>query len=155
MSNTVFVFTGIDLFSFLLQTALFVLQIAAFWFLFLKANVSGWKSIIPIYSEYKIYKIVWKPKFFGLYLVLLIANGVLTAILSGTDYYSGGTVFLMAIRYIVVLCCFVLQFFFCLLLAFSYGKGTAFAIGLLFLYPIFILILGLGRSKYRGNSSNR
>lgn len=155
MSNTVFVFTGIDLFSFLLQTALFVLQIAAFWFLFVKANVAGWKSIIPIYSEYKIYKIVWKPKFFGLYLLLLIANGVITTLLSGADYYSGSIVFLTTIRYIIVLACCLVQFFFCRHLAFSYGKGTGFAVGLFFLYPIFILILGLGRSKYRGNSSNR
>lgn len=155
MSNTVFVFSGVDMFAFVLQTALFVLQIAAFWFLFVKANVSGWKSIIPIYSEYNIYKIVWKPKFYGLYLLLLIANGALAAMLSGADYYSGNTIFLTAARYIVVLFCFVLQFFFCRHLALSYGKGTGFAIGLFFLYPVFILILGLGRSKYRGNSSNK
>lgn len=35
-------------------------------------------------------------------------------------------------------------------LALAYGKGTGFALGLLFLPPIFYLILGYGRSSYIG-----
>lgn len=35
-------------------------------------------------------------------------------------------------------------------LAKAFGKGTGFAIGLIFLSPIFMLILGLGDSTYHG-----
>ena len=40
-------------------------------------------------------------------------------------------------------------------LAKAFGKGTGFAIGLIFLSPIFILILGLGDSTYHGAQSCR
>ena len=35
-------------------------------------------------------------------------------------------------------------------LAKSFGKGTGFAVGLIFLAPIFILILGFGPATYQG-----
>ena len=35
-------------------------------------------------------------------------------------------------------------------LAKAFGKGTGFAIGLIFLSPIFMLILGLGDATYHG-----
>ena len=35
-------------------------------------------------------------------------------------------------------------------LAKSFGKGTGFAVGLIFLFPIFILILGFGPATYQG-----
>ena len=35
-------------------------------------------------------------------------------------------------------------------LSLAYGHGVGFAIGLFFLSPIFMLILGLGSSQYQG-----
>jgi hypothetical protein len=44
----------------------------------------------------------------------------------------------------------VMSFMQCLRLAKCFGKGTGFGIGLVFLAPIFKLILGFGGSKYIG-----
>ena len=38
----------------------------------------------------------------------------------------------------------------CIKLAYAYGKTTGFGVGLIFLAPIFIWILGLGDAKYVG-----
>lgn len=45
-----------------------------YWKLFEKANVEGWKSLIPIYSEYWLIKIVGKPIYWVLYLFIPILN---------------------------------------------------------------------------------
>lgn len=45
-----------------------------YWKLFEKANVEGWKSIIPIYSEYWLIKIIGKPNWWVLYLFIPILN---------------------------------------------------------------------------------
>lgn len=45
-----------------------------YWKLFEKANVEGWKSLIPIYSEYWLIKIIGKPVWWVLYLFIPILN---------------------------------------------------------------------------------
>lgn len=100
-----------------------VLSIVALWKLFKKAGKPGWASIIPIYNIVVLFQIVNISPWLILLMLIPIVNFVVLLVLS-----------------IVV----------CSRLAKAYGKGTGFAIGLFFLYPIFILILGLGDSKYVG-----
>ena len=100
-----------------------VLSIVALWKLFKKAGKPGWASIIPIYNIVVLFQIVNISPWLILLMLIPIVNFVVMLVLS-----------------IVV----------CSRLAKAYGKGTGFAIGLFFLYPIFILILGLGDSKYVG-----
>lgn len=45
-----------------------------YWKLFEKARIEGWKSLIPIYSEYWLIKIVGKPGWWVLYLFIPILN---------------------------------------------------------------------------------
>ncbi|GAB1445513.1 signal peptidase I [Flammeovirgaceae bacterium] len=45
-----------------------------YWKLFEKAHVEGWKSLIPIYSEYWVTKIVGKPGWWVLYLFIPLLN---------------------------------------------------------------------------------
>ena len=45
-----------------------------YWKLFEKANMEGWKSLIPIYSEYWLIKAVGKPGWWVLYLFIPILN---------------------------------------------------------------------------------
>ena len=59
-----------------------VLMIIARWKIFEKAGEPGWKSIIPIYSEYVYCRIVWEVEAFWkmfLYSFGVIALAVLTA----------------------------------------------------------------------------
>lgn len=100
-----------------------ILSIVALWKLFKKAGKPGWASIIPIYNIVVLFQIVNINPWLILLMLIPIVNFVVMLVLS-----------------IMV----------CSRLAKAYGKGTGFAIGLFFLYPIFILILGLGDSKYVG-----
>ncbi|MEQ9592527.1 MAG: signal peptidase I [Cyclobacteriaceae bacterium] len=45
-----------------------------YWKLFEKAGIEGWKSLIPIYSEFWLIKIVGKPSWWVLYLFIPILN---------------------------------------------------------------------------------
>ena len=48
-------FSGI--FGFLLSIALSLFLIVSMWMIFVKADEPGWKSIIPVYNTYTLFKI--------------------------------------------------------------------------------------------------
>ena len=123
-----------------------VIQIIAYWKLFTKAGQPGWKSIIPFYNEYTAFKISWKVPIFWIYIILVVAATVLTQNAQAPDASMVMTV-LAAIFSIAML---VFSFMFNVKLSRSFGHGTGFAVGLFFLWPIFILILGYGSSQYKG-----
>lgn len=102
-----------------------ILSIIAMWKIFTKAGKPGWASIIPIYNIVVMFQIV------GLnpWLILLF--------------------FIPIVNIIAVI---VLMIMMCIRLAKAFGKSSGFAVGLIFLNTIFILILGLGDSKYVGIS---
>ena len=141
---------GIEFYVYLIQLAFFILYIVSFWMLFKKANVPEWKSIIPIYSNWKMFDIVWKTKYFWFTLGLSVVYSVLMYLVQ--NFITTGVFFvvLTVVRLIVLFFTCMLEFFFCRNLARSYGKGDGFVFGLFFLYPIFILILGLGNSRFVG-----
>lgn len=148
MLNQLLSFYKLEFYIFLIQISLFVLQIIAYWFLFKKAGVAGWKSIIPIYNNYKMYQIVWDVKYFGAYLVLAMINGIFNYLLQSVFTVGVLALIFSIIRFIVLMMSCLVDFFFCRKLAFAYGKSSGFAVGLFFLFPIFILILGLGNSRF-------
>lgn len=150
MINALLLTAGIEFYIFLIQFAFFVLQIVSFWMLFQKADVAGWKSIIPIYSNWKMFDIVWKTKYFWFTLGLSVVYAVLMYLVQNVITTGVFFIVLTVVRLIVLFFSCMLEFFFYRHLARSYGKGDCFVFGLFFLYPIFILILGLGRSRFVG-----
>ena len=50
------------------------------WFVFVKAGEKGWKALIPFYSDYVQYKIVWDGRIYLALLIGFIASPVLGAI---------------------------------------------------------------------------
>lgn len=121
----------------------FALTILANWLMFMKAGEAGWKSIIPVYNTYTAYKIAWTPNSFGFISYLqcwkvyfpvfrrrfLVVFGI-----------SGGLCGLVTI---------VLSVFYCVNLAKSFGKGLGFTIGLIFLEPIFVMMIAFGSARYQ------
>lgn len=150
MINALLLSAGIEFYVYLIQLAFFILQIISFWMLFKKANVAGWKSIIPIYSEWKMFDIVWKTKYFWLSIGLSVIYGILMYLTHNVFVTGFLTILLTVFRLVVLFLTCMLEYFFCRHLAHSYGKGDGFTFGLFFLYPIFILILGLGNSRFVG-----
>jgi hypothetical protein len=104
----------------LVGLAFAVLVLAGYWKVFTKAGEAGWKAIIPIYSTIVMLKIVGRPWWWLLPLMFVPLLNVVLLVIVTND------------------------------LSKSFGHGTGYTLGLLFLSFIFFPILGFGGSQYRG-----
>ena len=123
-----------------------LLQIIANWRIFTKAGEPGWKSIIPVYGDYVSYKIAWETGYFWATLILGIA---VSWVQGQADPYSNNimiTFVVLVLRIIIA----VISIMYSVKLAKAFGRGIPFALGLIFLQPIFMLILGFGDDPYYG-----
>lgn len=123
----------------------YVLMVIAQWNLFKKAGEPGWKSIIPVYNRYILYKISWKPMMFWITLAISIVAGI---------FYSIGSDVATVIGALLLIVGVVIEIMQIHKLSKAYGHGVGYTIGLIFLTPIFMLILGLGSSQYVGKDQN-
>lgn len=146
--------TGFVIIGGLISIGISILYIIATWKIFTKAGESGWKSLVPVYSEYVLYKICWKTKFFWIILALSVARAVGLYI---TKYAIIKGVF----GDVIALVCFVMMWvillfqFFCYhKLAFAFGKGAGFGTLMFLFAPIPTLVLAFGKAEYKGNVYN-
>lgn len=123
-----------------------LLQIIANWNIFTKAGEAGWKSIIPVYSDYISYKIAWQPSYFWLVFVL----GIITSVANGMADSNGTNTTILLIVSLIRIILAIISILYCIKLSRAFGHGIGFAIGLIFLQPIFMLILGFGNDPYYG-----
>ncbi len=128
----------------------YILLVIADWRIFTKAGEPGWKSIIPVYNTYVMYKIVWKPVFFWVNVIaaaaVFIANAFLVPAGSSNEVNPVAAI-VVCVGMIVSA---VLYIMLCNKFSKAFGHGVGFTLGLIFLNPIFLLILGLGGSQYQG-----
>ena len=114
----------------LIILAFYVLIIVAQWKIFTKAGQEGWKALIPIYNVVVLYKIIGlSPWLLLLYLlsVVPVVGWIISIALSIVSTVE---------------------------LAKAFNQSTAFIFGLLFLSPIFQMILGFGKAEYGGPENN-
>lgn len=114
----------------LIILAFYVLIIVAQWKIFNKAGQEGWKALIPIYNVVVLYKIIGlSPWLLLLYLlsVVPVVGWIISIALSIVSTVK---------------------------LAKAFNQSTAFIFGLLFLSPIFQMILGFGKAEYVGPENN-
>ena len=114
----------------LIILAFYVLIIVAKWKIFTKAGQEGWKALIPIYNVVVLYKIIGlSPWLLLLYLlsVVPVVGWIISIALSIVSTVK---------------------------LAKAFNQSTAFIFGLLFLSPIFQMILGFGKAEYVGPENN-
>ena len=123
-----------------------LLQIIANWNIFTKAGEAGWKGIIPVYSDYISYKIAWQPSYFWLVFVL----GIITSVANGMADPNGPNTTILLIVSLIRIILAIISILYCIKLSRAFGHGIGFAIGLIFLQPIFMLILGFGNDPYYG-----
>ena len=123
--------------------AWYVIQVIARWRLFTKAGEAGWKSIIPFYNDYIVCKLSWKTSMFWVYLVLLVIGATITgSAAEGTFLNTVGELFEVGGAIVWAMSMFRL--------ALSFGKSRGFGWGMVFLEPIFILILAFTPGQYQG-----
>ncbi len=129
----------------LILVACIVLPVIANWKIFVKAGEPGWKSLIPIYYSYIHYKIAWKPFYFIVHMVI-VAAAIPFAVIA---VYSGSSLCLI-LTLLLYVCRFILQILFSMKLSAAFDHGILFTLGLIFLGPIFMIILGFDSSEYQG-----
>lgn len=102
-----------------------IVNIVGQWKMFSKAGQAGWKSIVPILNTITLLKIAGLSPWLILVFLAAIIPGI------------GGLVVLG------------FQIFVMYKLATAFGHGIGYTLGLLFLSPIFVCILGFGKSEYQ------
>ena len=130
----------------IIALAWWILQIVANWRIFTKAGEAGWKSIIPVYSDYISYKIAWQTGYFWLVFIL----GLVASCIQTYANPTGDNAMLLMIVSLIRIIAGIISIMYSVKLARAFGRGTLFAVGLIFLQPIFMLILGLGDDRYYG-----
>lgn len=125
-----------------------ILQIIADWKILTKAGKSGWLSLIPIVNNWNVVDLSWNR----LMAWVIVLGGVVVSFL-GSQYAPTGTeetynvpTFLWILTVVLMILNLIANY----KLAKAFGKGFGFFLGLVFLNPIFKLILGLGGSRYEG-----
>ena len=121
--------------------------VVAKWKVFKKMGEPGWKSLIPFYSSYIIYKRVWNTDMYWLTLLLFVATEICsTMLLYGTG--STTSMLFQAGEILFALAAFVMSVIKIYRLAKAFHHGVGYTLGLLFLDPFFMMGLGYGRSEY-------
>lgn len=112
----------------LILLAVYIVQIVAFWKLFEKAGIPGWKSIIPVYNTWLLFEMAGKP---GWWSLLFIGVGI-----PGLNFIIGPVAFVL---YILA----------ALELGKAFKKDTTWTVLFLIIFNfVGLLILGFGPDKY-------
>ena len=134
------------LFASIFSLIMMILHIIGVWNVFKKAGEPGWKSIIPFYNTYILYKISWNPMWF--WLVLL--GGLIGAGLLSFATVTVCVILGALIELFTIIVRFVMYYRLCL--AFGWGVGR-YILTILFA-PIMFMVMGLGKSVYAGPITN-
>lgn len=119
----------------LLVLGIGVVSFVAWCQLLKKADRNWWGMFIPYYSTYLQYEVAGMPGT----LWIIIAMNILTLVLR--------TPALLTINGIAMV---IIHIVHSINLARSFGRSGGFACGLIFLFPIFLIILGFGSAEYEG-----
>ena len=125
---------------FMFVIAVVVLYILAYWMIFRKAGEAGWKALIPFYGTYIEYKLFWNNRMFVLWLIMAL-------IAASFRFVSGPGAMAAQLAYFGVS---VMHILISVKMSCSFGHGVGYALGLIFLTPIFLLILAFDESVYIG-----
>lgn len=143
-------FAGIGIAMVIFYLVLLVLTIIAMWRIFTKAGEAGWKSLIPLYNVYILFKIAGRNfwKYLGMAVLLGVAEGIIGSVTNSSLAIVLSVVTIVLAVWLIIEAVKVNHG-----LSTKFGHGAGFTVGLIFLNTIFMLILGLGSSQYQGSTS--
>ena len=146
-----------------------ILIIVAEWRIFEKAGEKGWKSLIPIYGQYILFKIIGAKAWFWIYFCVTIICSIMMSVNSlPVDFNASQEVvnaqvaaidwaqyvpFLIGTIVSAVMS-IVVNVYVCYRLAKAFGKGIGYTLGLIFFPEIVLLVLGFGKAKYNKKAVN-
>jgi hypothetical protein len=144
-------FATMGIFAIVFAVAWYILQVVAYWKIFTKAGRPGWHSIIPFLNEWDRTDMSWNRTMAWVMIACMILGSILYS--TGTTVNEDGVVVRTVvgnIGSIISLVGGIIAIISEYKLAKAFGKGFGFFLGLLFLNPIFKLILGFGDAQYQG-----
>ena len=127
---------------------IFALSLIGKYFIFEKMGMPGWKSLIPIYSDYLLFRELIGSGYFWGYIASALLAGSCSALVT-IGMVAGVMEFLFIIT--AVAACTVtiaIQIKLAHSLSKSFGHGIGYTFGLIFIEPIMLMILGLGNNRY-------
>ena len=118
-------------------------------FVFRKAGKTSLHAFIPVLSDWDLLDLAWSRMVAWFWMIMLVISGlflfgVVNAVFNIKPYIHDSLAIACVASVAVIL---VIN---CYQLAKAFGKKFFFALGMFFLFPIFILILGLDGSEYLG-----
>ncbi len=143
----------------LVTLVIWVLLIVARWKIFTKAGEAGWKSIIPIYSDYVQWRIGWKKTglFWGyialafIGIIVIFASGAVVAGPNGSMVATGGgNMILVLLGFAAIMVSAIIQLIAIYKLMRSFGHGGGWLVLYILFTVIMLLVLGFGSSQYEG-----
>ena len=137
------IFAGFGVIGCIIAFICWLIKSIALWKAFTKAWEAGWKAIIPVYHYYIEYKIAGMKNWFWYVICIAVIMWIIAACMP--DQQELLTNIASAIAWIIYM---VVTFKF----ARKYGWGVFTSILFVIFYPICILILGFGNSKFQGKS---
>ena len=144
-------FATMGIFAIVFAVAWYILQVVAYWKIFTKAGRPGWHSIIPFLNEWDRTDMSWNRTMAWVMIACMILGSILYS--TGTTVNEDGVVVRTVvgnIGSIISLVGGIIAIISEYKLAKAFGKGFGFFLGLLFLTPVFKLILGFGDAQYQG-----
>ena len=133
----------------------------AHWRMFAKAGERGWKALIPLYSDYVLFKLVWSARSFWIYVISSAAFGIGFALSGQMVFDTEGTLYLVeassmfwaVIAYAGSIVWLIYTVLLAVRTSLAYGKSAVFGFGVLVAPHIFKLIIAFGKSAYRGTTA--
>lgn len=118
------------------------------WFIFKKSNENGWKSLIPIYDFITQLNVIGLPISFSIPLFIFYILTILVRIPLIGKFFEVIMIFMMNPIVIAIWLGYLIIFWFLFnfKLADMFNKKTGFALGLIFLNPIFMAILAFNNN---------
>lgn len=148
---------GVTITLVILALGITALMCVAMWRLFRKAGLPGWAIFVPGYNMWVYYKMCWKKMWpFWSVLGCIVGSFVLSFVPIYLMYIYGYTLYYRALSVtrmlslLIVVYVWVLSILTYVRMARAFGKGGGFAVGLIFLSPIFVPILAFGSAEYIG-----
>ena len=127
-----------------------ILLIVGQWFILEKMGEKGWKAFVPFYGTYLILKRAWNTKMYWAILAL-IAVACISGIAGTVIVLAGNAPLVVAMILVAIaagITAFVIDIKFIDELCGRFEQDVGYTAGMLFLDPIFILILGIGIDEF-------
>ena len=113
---------------------------------FKKVGKTIWHALIPVYSIYEYFSVFWK----GIYGILQFALSLLINLLLPTDVRLFKTGLTGTICILLFIARIILSSIAKIKLAKSFNRDSLFALCLMFMEPVFLIVLALDKSEYYG-----